>query len=225
MFTLAWNTEDAGVQQLMRQMPRLAYRELRELMFKYWHRHRMYWLSQQSNKFGRGGRGVKVHRIGMKGKRTDRSVHYYLPDERTVPATSALEGFRKLARSEIRSDSVVLRYLQTGGTQYPRTRRHMILPHKTLPANYKAWRKKNAGQKKLRWIPAKGGGATKHRIYEVTGKRKKKWRLRFVAVSKTKNKPTLKFYDSWDELTGWRDREFGLFADRVQMLLREAQVA
>lgn len=224
-FSLQWSTEDAGIQRLMREMPRVAYKELRELLFQYWHRHRMYWLSQQSNKFGRGGRGVKVHRIGMKGKRTDRSVHYYLPDERSLPITRVLQGFRNLARSEIRTDSKVMQFLQTGGKQKPQRREHMLVPNKTLPPNYRAWKSKNAGKKKLRWLPAKRGGSTKKLVYEVTGKRKKKWRLRFVAVSSVTNKPTLKFYDSWDQLTGWRDREFSLFSDRVQLLLREAAAA
>jgi len=34
-FSVQWSTEDAGIQRLMREMPRVAYKELRELLFQY----------------------------------------------------------------------------------------------------------------------------------------------------------------------------------------------
>jgi hypothetical protein len=217
-YRIQWTPDTKPMEQMLQQAPAIYYKNLRELMFLALHGHRQHWLSLQGNRFGRGGRGVKVSKVGQTIKVTNRSVHYVLPKRRTYTTDrSALRGLEQLDKSEIRSDSTVLRHLDAGGSIKARKRRWMTIPVKARPASLKEWRKKYPSRKLAR-VKQPGGNVA---IYEIKGKRKKKAILRWYQARRVTNKPTLKFYDAWDALASRRSDQFRKFSNQMVQDLKD----
>lgn len=210
--------DDDIITKALQVSPALLYEHLRENMFRAFHSHRMYWLSQKPKRFGRGGRGVKVYRVGQQAKRSNRSVHYMLPKQRTVSPRSAPRRLEELNKAAIVTDSAVLRVHQEGATIRAK-RRWMTLPVAARPGDLRKWKDKYPERAKRLTRTKKGRNVL---IYEITGKRKKRARLRFVQVPRVRNKSTLLFYESWDDLTGRRNREWQVFSNKLLRAMKEA---
>jgi len=219
--TVKFDMQDSRLKQALRDAPMPLYEHLRETMFLAWHGHRQHWLRKKGPRFGRGGRGVKVHRVGMAGKRTNRSVHYYLPRAREAGSDQgAKKLLLQLQTAEIRSDSAVLKQHETGGRIRARRRRWMTLAVSARPGDYKQWREKYPQRaKRLKRVPGRRGTVM---IFEEMGKRKKRVKLRFIQTKQVVNKPHGEVYQAWDELRGRRAREWKVFGSKLTLALQDA---
>lgn len=210
-YRIQWKPDSRGIEEMIDATPSIYYKNMRELLFLAFHGHRMHWLALQGNRFGRGGRGVKVSKVGQKIKVTNRSVHYVLPKRRTYASDrSALRGLQELDKAEIRSDSTVLRHLNDGGAIRPKKRRWMTIPVKARPAGLKEWKQKYPKRRLVRIKQGRNAA-----IYEIKGKRKRKAILRWWQAIRVVNKPTLKFYDAWESLRQRRSDEFRKFSNQM----------
>lgn len=195
---------DERVAEVFDKAPEVAYRYLRDYVFQSFLDHRKNWLRVKGVKFGRGGRGIKVYRVGEEGPTTNKTVHYVVPKSRR--ARSKGDAITKLRRfnAEVRTGSEVLEHHQKGGTITKGGGRRMAIAVKTRPGDPRQWRAKYPN-KKLRYFDNK--------VFEEIGKRKKRLRLRWVQVRTVKNRPTLKFYETWAKLKPLRDTQWRKAAD------------
>lgn len=214
-----WNFDDTGLTKLLDKAPGAAFEHFREFLFQCWLGHRITWLKTRSSRFGRGGKGVKVYKVGQKGVRRTRTVHYDLPKGGDYGPRAARRKFLELSQAEIRTDSLTLKHHETGGTTKARRHKYVTIPVAARPGDFRKWTDKFPSRAK-RLKRVKRGNTVG--IYEITGKRKRRARLRFVQTPSVKNEPTLMFYESWDRLGDDRSRHFRVMADRVAQALKDA---
>ena len=209
-----------GLEDVLRNSPRAMFKHMREYLFTSFLSHRTSWLRVKGNKFGRSGtkkdgtkgRGIKVFKVAEKAPITKRSVHYVMTNKRrTATQREAITELAKLG-GEIRTGSIVLKVLEFGGVTKSSGGKLMPIPVKTRPGNLAVWRRKYPN-KKLRILNRRSGQGKL--VFEETGKRKKKWRLRFVLTPKVTNKPTLKFYKTWNQLAAVRKLQWRKATDAM----------
>ena len=213
-----WALDDKRVAKLAKQAPVIAYEHIREFLFKSWHTHRMEWLKTKNPKFGRGGKGVKVYLVGKDGKRTYKTVHYTLTMKRKTSKSSVGSDFEKLSQAEIRADSLALKLLETGGKTKAVKGRYMTIPvrhrARTIEHFKQRYPKRAKGMRRIK-------RGDKQFIYQVTGKRKPKAKLIFIQTPRVKNRPTLRFYSSWNVLSHRRDRDWGQVANDIHQDMKK----
>jgi len=194
--TVSMKLGDDVLRDLIRTAPRSAYKHLREFTFVAWLSHRKAFLKQAPPKMGRGKspKRLKFYRVGKNPTvLTKREVAWHLPKDRTAKSTA--DALQKWAAwdAAIYTGSTALGIHESGATI--RSGKRMPVPVRTRIRDPEEWRKKYP-QKRLSVV--KRGGSTL--LYEITGKRKKKARLRYVLTNKVINKPILNFYKTWDKL-------------------------
>jgi hypothetical protein len=208
-------TGDEKVQEVFKNAPRSAYRHLREYLYQVWSDHRKQWRNIRAVKFTPKGRGVKVYKVGESGPTYRRTVHYDLPKDRRARSLSdAIKKLQNFSPSEIRTGSDVLEHHQDGGTVSSRGKR-MPIPIRTRPADPREWRAQYPN-KRLRFLKGRNGNGL---VFEETRPARRgrpaKLRLRWVLSRKVRNKPKLRFYETWTQLARIRDRKWALAAEKM----------
>lgn len=207
-------TGDDKVQEVFKKAPRSAYRHLREFVYQSWDDHRKNWRKIRAVRFAAKGRGVKVYRVGEKGPERINAVHYDLPKDRRARSLGDAIGKLQKFRAEVRTGSRVLERHQEGGVMRAKGKL-MPIPVKTRPADPREWRAKFP-DRRLRIIPGRNGNKL---VFEETrsgrGGKNRKLRLRWVLARTVRNKPKLRFYETWAQLTRLRDRKWALAAENM----------
>lgn len=207
------------VTQFASSAPRVAYRRLRDYVFGCFIEHRLAWLRLKGTRFGRGGKGIKVFRVGEKGRTTKKTVHYDLPSERTAKTKAeAVDLLRKFS-AEIRTGSVVLGVHEFGKT-ITNKGKLMQVPISARPADLAEWKRKFPQKAKKLHLVRKGQS---FRVYEQTGKRKKRLKLRWLLVPKVKNLPKLKFYETWNGQAALRGIKWSDAATKMWLDMKRGQ--
>lgn len=196
--------DTSKVTAAMRRFPATVYERTRSFVFRAFLDHRDAWLRQKGPRFGRGGRGIKVHRVG-EGPAVlgPKDVTYEISGPRRV--SSDKEGAEQLAKfsARIGTGNLVLKIHQEG-TDIA-SAGYMALPLRTRPGDPAAWRARYP-DRKLVARPIRGG---KLLLFEVKalGKRKRaaeerryQWIPRFLLTRRVDMRPTLRFYETWTEL-------------------------
>ena len=193
--TVKMEMNDEVLRDLILQAPKSAYKHLREFTFVAWLSHRKAFLSQAPKAMGRGKKGIKFYRVGKNPSVmiTKREVAWHLPKDRTARNTA--DALQKWAEwdAAIYTGSTALGIHESGGTT--RSGKRMPVPVRTRLRDPEAWRKKYPNKR----MAVVKKGATRL-LYEVVGKRKKRYRLRYVLTHKVVNKPILNFYKTWESL-------------------------
>jgi hypothetical protein len=196
-----------GIDQVLRAAPMATYRHLREFYFASFLSHRKTWLKRKGTKFGGSGvrkdgttgKGIKVYKVGEVAPTKLQSVHYDVPKERRATSPSdAVEKLQKL-NPEIRTGSLVLPVHEFGKTVKAKAGGMLVVPVKTR-SGIREFKQKYPGRK-LRWLMRGSKGAM---VFEQIGKRKKRFRLRWILKPSVVNKPVLRFYETWDRLSSVR---------------------
>jgi hypothetical protein len=221
-------TVDIGmVDRFLRQVPKIAYFWLRNYFGKVLGQHRKHWLDIKGTKFGRGNGirvgGVNDHKVAGGPLSVMYRVH---PEE--FKATSGPDATAKLNRltAEVFTGNTVLPVHQFG--QDIRSSRFMAIAVKTRPKTPARWMEKYP-TKKLILRPSKKDPAmlVLYELLRVRGRGRPRkdgkgntvstrLRLRFLLTKFVDMKPTLKMYESWEQLQGARDTQWGETATRIQ---------
>lgn len=216
------------VARLLTAMPKSSYYWLRVFFFDVLFQHRMRWLQAKGTKFGRGKGGIQVGQINdHKAPGGPLSVNYRVrPEERK--AASAADATAKLERltAEVFTGNTVLPVHEFG--EDVRSARFMAIAIKTRPSTPARWMAKYP-QKKLVLRPSKKD-PNQSLLYELErvrgrGRPRKdgtgntvleRLRLRFLLTKFVDMKPTLKMYETWDQLARQRDQKWSEIATRME---------
>lgn len=224
--TLKFTVDTKAVDKVINGMPKVAYFHLRAYAFGSMLEHRLKWLRTKGTKFGRGGKGIKVHRVGDTAGETDRSVVYDIPKEKR--ARNSKDALVKLRNfdAEIRTGNIVLPVHEFGTDVRSRSGKLMAIPlGRTKPDNIREWKAANRNRR-LVFRPTRSGNLM---AFEVNvgrargrgptpigpGKARVKWKPRFLLTNKVEMDPILKFYDTWDSLKGERASKFAFRTKRM----------
>lgn len=213
----------------MREAPSVVYFRLRDFLGATFGKHRQQWLRQKGTRFGRGGaggRGIRVFKINEGPTSVaDNEVAYHIrPTEQRLPdPASARRGLSQLV-AEAFTGNQILPVHEFG--RDIRSSRFMAVPVKTRPKTPKAWLAANP-DKRLVWRPSKTNPGTLV-VYEVQRKRgrgrprkgepprvQERLRLRFIWTRFVDMKPTLRMYETWDQLASYRGDRFRFAADAI----------
>jgi len=229
---VAVKVDTAAVEAMLKTSPVSVYAGIRKFLFGALLGHRIYWLRSKGTKFGRaseGSRAVKVWRINEapQGPPLPNWVTFTVrPDaKRIADPDQAIAGLQQL-QAEVGTGSLVLEVHQKGGPTVSPT--WMAIPIRTRPGTPEKWRQANPG-KQLVVIPDRSGNDRlwlAERIRKMRRGRKpakgsrrrqvfEQLRKRFLLTHRVFNKPTLKFYESWDQLIAARAKEWAQAADEI----------
>lgn len=227
-----------AVSRVLARSPKIAHFWLQGFLHRCFVLHRLEWLRRKGTKFGRGGdggRAIRVHPVN-EGPATpgDTDVVYRVHPREQKAATvqQAIQGLQSM-QAEAFAGSVVLR-VHEFGEDIRAKRKYLAVPVRTRPKSPAAWLRKYPG-KRLELRPSKkfpGEGA----LYEVTKvgargrprkdgslpKLRERLRLRFVLKRLVDMKPTLHFYDSWEQMRAQRDQLWRGAASRMEQQLQRA---
>jgi hypothetical protein len=237
--TLKVKLDFGAVADVIAKAPKIAHFWLQGFLHRSFVLHRLEWFKRKTTQFGRGGGGGKGIRVSPVNQGpaspTEQDVVYRVTpkQQKAASVTAAIQGLEQMS-GEAFAGSQVLKVHEFGEDVHAgKRRRFLAVPIKTRPGNPAAWLQKYPG-KKLELRPSKkhpGEGV----LYEVTkvrgrGRPKKgqdlpalreKLRLRFVLKRVVDMKPTLHFYDTWDQLQEQRDQLLRGAADRMHKQLQE----
>lgn len=225
------------VRYVIAGMPKVAYFWIRDFLGRSLVQHRVKWLGTKTTQFGRAGsKSIRVGRVNEgSGALEPNEVRYTVePDARKMlTSVQAAKGL-DVMRAEIGTGNNVLPVHEFGTDL--RNSRGMLLPtfktNQHQPGDFKKWREKNP-TKTLLFLPSKRDN--KQLIYEVVTKRKRtppghvgpplvdvKLKLRWLVAKFVDMKPTLRLYDSWEDLKSERD---SLWRDAADKMFRDLQKA
>lgn len=221
-------TVDASlVLGFLREAPKVSYFWLRNFFGRAFGQHRKLWLERKGTQFGRGN-GIRVGQVNdHRAVGGPLSVNYRVrPEEQR--ASSGADAAAKLESltGEVFTGNTVLPVHQFG--EDVRSSRFMAIAVKTRPSTPARWMAKYP-DKKLVLRPSK-----KDRqmllLYELSkvrgrGRPRKdgrgnttaaRLRLRFLLTKFVDMKPTLKMYETWQELEAARNAQWRETATRIQ---------
>lgn len=225
-------TVDArGAAAVLQAAPKIAYFRIRDYLFQILLQHRKLWLQVKGNKFGRGtgetGSPIRVRQINDGGgpARPNDVAYNVSPSDKRAPSSAGARDLLGRLSAEIYTGNVVLP-IHEFGTDINSVR-WMSVPVKTRPSSPARWRAKYPN-KDLLALPSKRDG--KVLLYEKTKKRatrgrprkgaapdfKERLRLRFILTKTVDMKPTLRLYDTWEQLAAEREKAWGATADKMQ---------
>lgn len=215
------------VVNLIRVMPREVLRSVRKYTFGMFVEHRLEWLRTKGLRFGRGGQGILVKRVGEGGRSVGpKEVGYYLPPKDEPASDGEARAMLADYNAEIFTGNIVLPIHQFG--EDIRSSKYMAIPVKTSPGSPEAWRARNPGKDLIaKWNKRKG----QLRLMEVepatTPGGRTRLRTRFLLTKFVDMKPTLKFYETWEAQDGerqrrWTDAVDKLFANLVKPTVRRS---
>lgn len=227
-----------AVAGVLARAPKVAHFWIHGFLFRALVDHRVTWLQRKGPKFGRRGaadsKAIQVYRVneGPDQPREEDVVYRVTPrQQRTSSPAEAVAGLRAMA-AEAFAGSTVLRVHELGEDVRATGSRLMAIPIKTRPKTPAKWRAANPG-KRLELRPSKRAG-TEGLLYEVTKRRgrgrprkgqklprlRERLRLRFVLRKQVEMDPTLRFFQTWQELAGKRAALWRGAADRMQAQLQ-----
>lgn len=231
---ITFKIDTAGVRSIMAGLPKVAYFWTRDFLGRSFGQHRAKWLSSKSTKFGRGtegGKGIRVSQIneGSSGALQPNEVRYRVePREKRQPTSAAAARGLDTMFAEVVTDNTVLPVHEFGAQI--RSQREMFIPVKTRPGSFAKWRAAHPNAKLL-LLPSKRGGGNRL-IYEAQRRRAgrgrppkdapppaERLRLRWILTRSVTMRPTLKLYDSWDQLAAQRD---AIWRDAASKMIRDA---
>lgn len=226
--TIQFRIDTKGLEEAFRRAPSSSYYWLRGFMGGELLRHRNTWLRGKGTKFGRGADGVKVHRLNEgPAAPADKDVIYrVLPKDKRIREPVSAGRALNLLEASAFAGSVVLRVHQHGEKVAARPDGWMALPIRTRPGSPGAWRARNPGKvlisrpsrrdpnRLLLLERSRVAGRGRPRAGQRR-RRTERLRLRFMLVKSVQNRPTLKFYETWDALRAARDAEWSKIADRL----------
>lgn len=211
--------DKAPIQNLILAMPKQVLAGLGRFAFGSFVDHRVAWLKQKSTRFGRGGRGIRVGRVGEgDGRKVGaREVIYQVPP-RATPRTQAEARFL-LNRWEaaIYTGNLILP-VHEFGTDI-RSSRWMALPIKPrakgadTPARWRAKfprrhvvifpSRRHPGELVMRWKKRTKRGEPQ------------RWQTIFRLTKHVDMKPTLRFYETWAQLAPKREQKWQEMTTRL----------
>ncbi|MFN3242070.1 MAG: hypothetical protein ACE37K_11205 [Planctomycetota bacterium] len=190
--------------------------------------HRTAWLRRQRPSFGRkrkGGKGIDVGRVG-KSRPGRRAVGYEVPTDKMASGPEDAVAKLQRFRAEISTGSDALELLEQGGVTRAKGKL-LTIPVKTRGLPTPSDFKKKYPNRRLRIFPRRGGGylvfeEMKKVVAQRVRDRKKirKLRLRYAQLPRVMNRPTLKFYRTWDQLRGARDLKL---RDRTRRMVEDME--
>lgn len=218
--------------------PKVSYFRLRDYFFKMLIRHRAYWLSTKSSGFGRGdgdaGDPIGVSRVQSEreSSKPNEVLYVFQPAQKRAGTAREAELLLNRMSANISTGNVVLP-VHEFGTDITSSK-YMALPVRTrlgkrgrgLKVTPENWRKANPDKT----LTLRKGRAGKLFLYEVVpvysraNKRRgitkehvqDRLKMRFVLTKRVEMDPTLRFYESWDSLEGYREREWGVALNKIQ---------
>lgn len=238
--SLSITIDTAVVEKVLQRAPKIAHYWLQGFLFSSFLQHRLAWLKKKGNKFGRGGTGIKVHKVnqGPAVPGPKDVVYNVVPSAgRAATVDAARRGLAEM-RAEAFAGSIALRVHEFG--EDIRTAQFMAIPVKTRANSPREWRAQNPG-KRLEFRPSKkhpGEGV----LYEIERKRlrgrgsrsfigpgiagpglvgQERMRMRFLLKHFVDMKPTLHMYSTWDELRAERDRLWNGAATKMAQQLQK----
>lgn len=240
------------VRLVLAGMPKVAYFWIRDFLGRSLVRHRVSWLASKVTRFGRAsgsGKGIRVPQVNeASGPLHPQEVRYTVePAERRMPTSKQARAGLEVMRAEVATGNLILQLHQFGGDI--RSARPMFLPTRgTRPGDFQEWRRANP-DKQLRFLPSKRGDG-KTLVYELQHKarirslnrsqaaalggrlapaptgtgtlRWQKLKLRWVLTTHVRMRPTLRLYESWEQLANERDKAWSQAADKMIADLRRA---
>lgn len=220
--TITLTIDTKPVENLLQIVPNKVLAAVGRYAFSSLLEHRLKWLAKKGPRFGRGGRGIKVSRIESikPNSVAKKEVVYYVPPK-AQPRTQT-EALKMLQQFEARiyTGSLVLAIHQQGLDLT--TTRWMAIPIKVprTASTPKAWRAKYP-KRKLREFPSRrhpGELVLRTRSKPKRAGDKPVWVTRFRLTKNVKFRPTLQFYETWDQLAPFRDK---LWVERVNQIYRD----
>lgn len=222
-----------GLADAFARGPSTSYYWLRGFLFGAFLKHRVYWLRAKSTRFGRGGKGnaIKVWKINEApaGERDNWVVYRVNPRESRERDPGKASALLRQLQGSAFAGSIVLEVHQQGrDINVPEW---MAIPLRTRERTPKAWRAKNPGKpllvlpdprnpgrlylaERIRYRGRRAPG-TEKRDKTKTKVVRDRLRRRFLLLKSVDMKPTLNFYESWDQLDGERTKEFASIANRI----------
>lgn len=229
----SFKVDTSQVETVVRGMPKVAYFWLRDYVKGALIDHRVGWLQAKGTKFGRGGRGIKVHRIDEgPASPGPREVTYRVhPREKRQPTAEQASAALGSILAETFTGNEVLPVHEAGGEIRARRARYMPLPMRgTKPGTIAKFRATHPGSV----LVTRPIGHGRLLVFEVSSRRgsfrafrkanpgaygpaapKRTWTLRFLLLNRVDMKPTLRYYSTWDGLGSTRDEKFRRVADRM----------
>lgn len=228
--SITFKIDTTQVRAIMAGLPKVAYFWTRDFLGRSFGQHRAKWLSSKSTKFGRGtegGKSIRVSQVneGSSGALQPNEVRYRVePREKRQPTSAAAARGLDAMVAAVDTDNMILPVHEFGGTI--RSQREMFVPVKTRPGSFGKWRAAHPSAKLL-LLPSKRGGGNRL-IYEAQRRRAgrgrppkdappaaERLRLRWILTRSVTMRPTLKLYDSWDQLASQRDANWREAADKM----------
>lgn len=226
-------TVDArGAAAVLQAAPKIVYFRVRDYLFQILLQHRKLWLQIKGNKFGRGTTGetgspIRVRQINDGGgpARPNDVAYAVSPSDKRAPSSAGARDLLGRLSAEIYTGNVVLP-IHEFGTDINSTR-WMSVPVKTRPSSPARWKAKYPN-KELLALPSKRDA--KVLLYEKQKSRakrgrpkkgeapafKERLRLRFILTKTVDMQPTLRLYDTWEQLAAEREKAWGATADKMQ---------
>ncbi len=226
--SLSVRVDVSSLERAMLRAPGVVYFWARNFLGSVFGKHRQQWLRQKGVKFGRGGEGSRAIRVFGVNEGPDRPedhqvVYHVRPKEaRAGAGGSAVRALHDL-RAEASTGSTVLA-VHEFGTDI-RSQRWMAVPVKTRPGSPKAWRERYP-QKELVLRPGRGGklllyekrkvGARGRPRKDQPAPQKERMQLRFILTRFVEMDPTLRMYDTWDQLAAYRAQQWQRATERIE---------
>lgn len=227
--SITFKIDTTQVRAIMTGLPKVAYFWTRDFLGRSFGQHRVSWLRSKSTKFGRGtegGKGIRVSQIndGSTGALRPNEVRYLVePKDKRQPTSDAAARGLDTMRAIVETGNLILPVHEFGAEI--RSQREMLIPVKTRPGSFGAWRAAHP-RAKLLLLPSKRGGGNRL-LYEATrrgsrGRPRKdapppaeRLRLRWILTRAVTMRPTLRLYESWDVLASQRDAHWREAADKM----------
>lgn len=208
--TITLKIDTKPVENLLQIVPNRVLAAVGSYAFRSFLEHRVGWLKRKGNRFGRGGRGIKVSRIESTKPNSvaKREVIYYVPPKAQPRTQTEASKLLQAFQARIYTGSFILEMHQTG--KDVTTSRWMALPIKVTrgATTPRAFRSKFP-RRQLVGFPSKRHPGeivlrSRHRAKERGGK--PVWITRFRLTKSVKFRPTLLFYETWQQQEQLRAR-------------------
>lgn len=233
-----------GLADAFARGPSTSYYWLRGFLFGAFLKHRIFWLRNKSTRFGRGSeksRAIKVWKVNEApaGARDNWVVYRVSPKESRERDPNRAAALLSQLQGSAFAGSIVLEVHQKGTDI--RVPEFMAIPLRTREGSPKAWRAKNPGKQLIALRDPRNAGrlylaeriryrgrrapGTEKRDPQKTKVVRDRLRRRFLLLRSVDMKPTLNFYESWDQQDGERTKEFAQIATRIAKDIADGKLA
>lgn len=217
--TVQVTVDSAQVERLIQRFPRIVYERVRSWVFRTFLDHREAWLRRKGRRFGRGGRGIKVHRVGEGPEVPGHlDVIYHVGGPRKVASDAEAQRLLPKFEARIGTPSWILKQHQEGAVIT--TGRPMAIPWRTRPGTPEKWRR----QFPDRMLVARRSRSGRLWLYELQplkrGPNRYRWIPRFLLTNRVTVRKTLLLYETWDALAALRATKWDEAVGQMEALAK-----